>query len=68
MRLDFYLSKIKKKCPRKEFIKKTNVSQCTFWKIENGGDMKLTTAYSIVEASNGEVTLEDLFEGITKKD
>lgn len=68
MKLGFYLSKTKRTCPRKEFIKKLNVTQSTFWKIENGSDMKLTTAYSIMKATDGEVTIDDLFEGIGKKD
>lgn len=68
MKLEFYLAKIKRQCPRKSFLKNSNIKNSTLWKIQRGSDMKLTTAYKIVKTSNGEVTLDDLYQGIKEKD
>jgi predicted transcriptional regulator len=47
-----------------EFARKIKITPKTLWRINNGEDMKMTTAVRISRETNGAVKLEDLADGI----
>lgn len=67
MKIWEYLRKNKKVQSKKEFADEIGISMKMLAAIQNGSDMRFSIGFKIVQASNGEVTFQDLYDGISEK-
>lgn len=45
-----------------EFARTVGIGRCQLWRIMNGGNTLLDTMFSIIEATNGDVSVDDFME------